>query len=96
MRIENINGYNIVCGNIFHPNDIEDSSVWMGSSGSKVVVTHTRRYGDIVEVYYIQTSDPSFREIHKDSFAFQCRYCLVVDVTDKQLMANLVGKGLTL
>lgn len=80
MRIEKHNGHKIVCGHIYPANEVKVGSQWMGSSGSKVTVTKKRKAGELTWVSYEwKNSDGTVSTHEKDSFSFQCRYCLIVD-----------------
>lgn len=72
MRIETHHGRQIVCGHIFGHDEIKVGQVWQGSSGSTVVVIE--RNADWVK--YRQWDGSTHT---KEAFAFQCRYCLVVE-----------------
>ena len=74
MRIETVNGRNLVCGHIFPANELEVGQVWAPADGSDRVVTITKIDGNII--YY---NDPRFGDFDKDAFSFQCRYGKVVD-----------------
>ena len=75
MDIRKSHGKNIVCAHIFPVEGIKLGSDWMGSGGEIVTVikikddwiTYTWRGADEVKVRH-----------EKDSFSFQCRYCLIV------------------
>ena len=70
MRIERHHGNNIVCGHIYPISEIEVGSQWQDSSGG-VVTIHK-----IVDdwIVYSRYEQPKHE---KDSFSFQCRYCLI-------------------
>lgn len=86
MRIENHYGKNIVCGHIFPPEEIEIGSEWQGSSGFYVKVISKRestykyngKINNVVWVTYEWTEKGKIKTHEKDTFCFQCRYCLVV------------------
>jgi hypothetical protein len=81
MRIENHFGKNIVCGHIFPDNEVKVGSQWQSSSGSIVTVQQV----DLTEsgsegwVTYNWMEQGHRRTHEKMIFAFQCRYCLIVE-----------------
>ncbi len=74
MRVENINGRNLMCGYIYPLVELAVGQEWAQADGVDRVVTireiegNTVRYGDYA-------SDTLYE---KDQFAFQTRYCRVV------------------
>lgn len=71
MRIESHKGYNIVCGHIFPVEELSVGQKWMSSSGNVVTISDIQ--DDLV--YYAWESGSHC----KDSFSFQCRYCLILE-----------------
>lgn len=71
MRIETHKGHNIVCGHIFSIGELAVGQKWMSSEGNVVTISDIR--GDLV--YYVWGNDSHC----KDSFSFQCRYCLILE-----------------
>jgi len=72
MRIQASHGNNIVCEHIYPPEVLKVGSRWQDSSGS---IVHLIGLKD-GWVTYKGLSQP---ENTKDSFSFQCRYCLIVE-----------------
>lgn len=75
MRIEEHYGNKIVCGHIFKSDEIKVGQRWQGSSGSVVTI-------ESVEDDWVAYSwhVDGVKKVHdKLSFAFQCRYCLIVE-----------------
>jgi hypothetical protein len=74
MRVENINGRNLMCGYIYPLVELAVGQEWAQADGVDRVVTireiegSTIRYGD-------HASDTLYE---KDQFSFQTRYCRVV------------------
>jgi len=74
MRIENVNGRNLMCGYIYPLAELAVGQEWAQADGADRVVTireiegNTIRYGD--------HADDTLYE--KDQFAFQTRYCRIV------------------
>ena len=74
MRVENINGRNLMCGYIYPLAELAVGQEWAQADGVDRVVTireiegSTIRYGD-------HASDTLYE---KDQFSFQTRYCRVV------------------
>ena len=88
MRIEEWNGKKIVCEHIFPASEIKVGSVWTsGSLGGytvtveKVVARNWFYQGKMKTSYdvYYRENDGEKRLLDKDSFVFQCRYCLVLE-----------------
>lgn len=82
MRIEKHNGRNIVCGGIFPETEILPNQLWQSSGGSTVTIvskSYTEgKSGKTCWVKYMWTENCGVVFHEKDSFSFQCRYCLVV------------------
>ncbi len=70
MRIESHKGYNIVCGHIFPVEELSVGQKWMSSSGNIVTITN-------IDGCWVDYSWETGTHC-KDSFSFQCRYCLIV------------------
>lgn len=75
MRIEEHHGNKIVCGHIFPRDEIKIGSRWQGSGGGIVTV---ESIDDLGWVTYSWANGELKNE--KESFAFQCRYCLIIEV----------------
>ncbi len=76
MRIEKQGNYYIICGYILDIDDIKPNQQWIGTGNSPVTVSKVED-GD---VYYTWYEKGNLKINSKDSFAFQCRYCLIVDL----------------
>lgn len=81
MRVENVNGRNLLCGGILPKDQLRVGQKWAQADGADRVVEirAIEPYGDIGEldiIYGVHGNDTSYT---KDSFSFQCRYCLVVE-----------------
>jgi len=75
MRVETHYGNRVVCGHIFAPEEIKIGSRWQASSGNTVTVTANNEGWITYE--WIEKGETRSHE--KQSFAFQCRYCLIVE-----------------
>lgn len=75
MRIEKINGYSAVCGHFYPVNEIKIGSKWTAADGSDNVVFIRDIQKNII--FYGRYGND--RTLEKDSFSFQCRYCLIVE-----------------
>ncbi len=75
MRIEVVNGRKLVCGHIYPHSELKVGQQWAPADGSDRVVTIRAIDGEWVQ-YGEYGND---RTYEKDSFSFQCRYCLVVE-----------------
>lgn len=75
MRVEKVNGRNILCGCILPVGKIFPGQLWTAAddSGRDVLVVGVSGS----EVAYIGIKDDV--KCDKDFFSFQCRYCLVLD-----------------
>ena len=81
---ENINGHTAVVRHFFKPHEIKVGSRWCRADGSKgfVVVEGINQYGSIdpwYEVVYSWELNGEKFTHEKETFAFQCRYCLIVE-----------------
>lgn len=86
MRIENHYGKNIVCGHIFPPEEIEIGSEWQDSTGCCVKVIakqeinheYNGKINKATWISYSRHEKGAVKTHEKDSFSFQCRYCLMI------------------
>ncbi len=80
MRIETVNGRNLVCGHIYPKNELKVGQHWAQADGADRIVEIreliTYSDGDIGVIYGEHGNDRSYE---KESFSFQCRYCLIVE-----------------
>jgi hypothetical protein len=79
---EIIDGRRAVVRHFFKPHEIQVGSRWIGSSGSIVVVEGINQYGSTdpwYEVVYSWEENGVKKTHDKDQFAFQCRYCLIIE-----------------
>lgn len=76
MEIEEHNGYTIVVRHTFPISKILPGQVWQSSGGSQVVIISTDGKEWVKYSWY--EGDKNI-EYEKQSFTFQCRYCLVLD-----------------
>lgn len=77
MRYEQTkNGKTFLCGAILPLDEIHIRQRWIGSSGNIVTVTGVDRENEWIE--YTWTENGGERKHEKQSFAFQCRYCLII------------------
>lgn len=79
MRIEQHFGRWIVCGHIYSAEEIVAGQVWQSSGGGTVTVEGTEKFGDQTWVTYSWITNGEKMLYEKDSFSFQCRYCLVLE-----------------
>jgi hypothetical protein len=82
MRVELVNGRYLLCGAILPSEKVTVGQVWAPASGGNYTISVTKREAD--RVTYEGVSQP---EHSKDAFAFQCRYCLVLETN--QIPLNL-------
>ena len=75
MRIEKHHGNNIVCGHIYPASELKSGQRWQSSSGHVVTI---QSIVNLDWVRYVWEENGATRHTEKDSFSFQCRYCLIV------------------
>jgi len=80
LTVEKINGFNVVVGHIFEKEDLVVNSHWVPADGSLGVVkiVAIEKTDSLYWVAYSYNYD-SKKIYEKDSFSFQCRYCLIVE-----------------
>ncbi len=83
---EIIDGRKAIVRHIFKPQEIQIDSRWARADGSKgfVTVEGFNTYGSTnpwIEVVYSWELNGEKFTHEKDAFAFQCRYCLIVEDT---------------
>lgn len=77
MRTEQVHGRWLLCGHILDAKHIKHGQTWASADGSNRTVRISAVRGDWVGYTW---EEPSGRKYHeKEAFAFQCRYCLVLD-----------------
>lgn len=79
MRTEIINGRKLVCGHILNASELKVGQQWSPADGSDrvVVIRALEPYGKAGEVAVLYGEHGNDRTYDKDSFSFQCRYCLI-------------------
>jgi len=75
MRFEKHNGNWQVCGYIFPNSEIKVGQRWQGVSGN--IVTIEKNESDDIYYSWMEKGEKVFHD--KTTFAFQCRYCLILD-----------------
>lgn len=77
VRTENVNGRWLLCGAILPGDSISNGQLWAAASGAD----HTVRVSGFRDGWVGYTwEERGARKYHeKEAFAFQCRYCLVLD-----------------
>ena len=80
MRVETVNGRYLLCGGVIPQEDVKPEQVWAPADGSNMTVT-VREVEEGFVSYDIHEGD-KIRKMVKDNFAFQCRYCLVLDTPE--------------
>ena len=68
--------YKVVIQTIIDKTLIRPGQIWRDSIGSPVVVTRTEWFDGELCIYYRPKYDTDGLVHDKDSFSFQCRYCL--------------------
>lgn len=88
MRIEEHYGEKIVCDHIYKHDEIKVGQRWQGSSGNVVTVEKVKSIlehdedGEVIDhvIHYYWYDSMGKKVTHnKLAFAFQCRYCLIID-----------------
>lgn len=77
MRVEvTKNGDTILCGVVLPDSMLQIGQRWLGSGGRSVYITAITTHKGTSWVCYEGVLQPTHE---KDSFSFQCRYCLVLE-----------------
>lgn len=76
MRVETVNGRNLVCEHFFKAHEIAAGQRWAPADGSNHEVKIVSVDGDWVKYEWKEQGQRKTHE--KSSFAFQCRYCKVL------------------
>lgn len=76
MRIETVNGRDLVCEHFFKAHEIEAGQRWAPADGSNREVKIVSVDGDCVKYEWEEQGQRKTHE--KTLFAFQCRYCKVL------------------
>ncbi len=80
MRIELLNNRYLLCGHILSTAFVRVGQVWAPASGGNYEVTITDVTDGWVTYEWNEWDESGIIKHHsKDSFSFQCRYCLVID-----------------
>lgn len=74
MYIKNYLGDNIVCDHIFPISEIKSGQKWKASGGFIVDIISVENN----KVTYSWIENNKIQKHIKDSFNFQCRYCLII------------------
>ena len=77
MRIEEHYGKKIVCGHIFPISEVNVGETRQASGGAHVMITKVDIDRD--QIHYAWEESGGINVHNKDCFAFQCRYCKVVE-----------------
>lgn len=77
MRIEQVHGRYLLCGNIIPKKEVRPGQTWAPADGSNRTVTVDNADDEWVD--YSWTEDGVTKTHMKLNFSFQCRYCLVLD-----------------
>lgn len=72
MEIRTQGNKKIVCNHIFLEKEIQVGSKWISSCENLVKIVKVENS----QVFY---TDHSGRTLSRESFGFQCRYCLIVE-----------------
>lgn len=80
MRIEKVNGHNVVCGHIYKRDELKVGQRWAQADGANrvVVIRNIEKLAD-GDVYVQYGEHGNDRTYEKDWFNFQCRFCLIVE-----------------
>lgn len=79
-RIETVRGRHLLCGGPIPERMIKNGQVWAAASGSGIEVKISAVRDGWVGYTWRENDKAQYHE--KDSFSFQCRYCLVLDTPD--------------
>jgi hypothetical protein len=88
MRVETVHGRNLLCGCTLPDWMIQNGQTWASADGSNRTVT-IESAGSWVDYSWIENGQ---KKLHtKMSFAFQCRYCLVLPAGGEELTVGNQG-----
>lgn len=77
MRVEEVLGRYLLCGGIVPRERVQPGQTWAAASGGNHTVTVDAVDDEWIDYSWIENGT---RKTHtKLNFAFQCRYCLVLD-----------------
>lgn len=77
MRVETVHDRQLLCGHILTRDKLAVGQVWASAAGANRTVTIVAIQNDWITYEWMELGEPVRHE--KDWFAFQCRYCLVLD-----------------
>jgi hypothetical protein len=77
---EIISGHSVVVRHMFKEKEIKIGSNWISSSGNIVTVEEVIPYDDKqgIQIVYSWEENGERKTHSKESFSFQCRYCLII------------------
>ena len=81
MRVEVVNGRNLLCGYIVPRDKVQPGQTWAAASGSDHTVTVENVDREWVDYSWIE-ADGAKKTHTKLIGAFQCRYCLALDTPE--------------
>lgn len=90
-KIKEQDGRRILIQRVLDRKHIRPGQVWVDSGGCSVTISRTQWFDDDLWVYYWPEGESGKREIDKESFSFQCRYCL--DVSGPQVPPDLLAEA---
>lgn len=83
---EIIGGHKAIVRHIFKREELKVGQKWIGGSGNVVTIEDIKVYPSkhendkpFYDIYYSWYENGVKKTHDKDHFAFQCRYCLIVD-----------------
>ena len=77
MRTEQVHGRWLLCGHILRDDQVKPGQKWAPADGSNRSVRIVAVAHDWVTYTWDEYGEPKYHD--KSIFAFQCRYCLVLD-----------------
>lgn len=77
MRVELVHGRRLLCGHILADDQVKPAQIWAAADGGDRTVRITAVAHDWVTYTWGEHGEPKYHD--KSIFAFQCRYCLVLD-----------------
>lgn len=77
MRVEKVNEKFLLCGGIIPKERITKGQLWARADGSAGLVMIDEVIGDDVKYKWLEKEEWKYHT--KDSFSFQCRYCLLLN-----------------
>lgn len=80
LRVETVHGRHLLCGGLIDNKHIKHGQAWAPASGGNYTVTISGVRDEWVGYTWLENGVRKYHE--KSAFAFQCRYCLVLETSE--------------